>query len=153
MTRHFDGFVFTDSVHLSTQVLPLEFISNLDELRRNLWTLEHYRCSASRREQAFHNRLLRQGTCFLAWNGSDGGLRFASNRFIGYRNNSIENCKAHAGAMDTRQATDMLSRLLGMVPKPNAKLESAYHRFCANAGVQPDNASRTRRFWLPIPLL
>ncbi len=153
MTRHFDSFIFADSAHLSTQVLPLEFVSNLDELRRNLWTLEHYRCSVNSREQAFHNRLLRQGGCFLAWNGNDGALRFAPSRFIGYRHNSIENCKAHAGAMNTRQAINILSCLLGMTPRPNAKLEFAYHRFCANAGIQADNASRTRRFWLPIPLL
>ena len=153
MTRHFEDFTFTDSVHLSTQVLPLEFVSNLNDLRRNLWTLEHYRCSVNSREQAFYNRLLRQGTCFLAWNGNDGALRFAPSRFIGYRHNSIENCKAHAGAMNARQVTVILSQLLGMVPRPNARLEFAYHRFCANADIQPRNANRPKHFWLPIPQL
>jgi hypothetical protein len=112
----------------------------------DIWETIHTLDSMSRSDDAdreYHQERIAQGICFV-WAEYKGRDIFAPSRWAGYRHNHR---RKHARrdvicGMHTNRA---ISKVLGAGPVKNRKLETRFHRYCAEYGISPEN--RVRRYW------
>jgi hypothetical protein len=69
--------------------MNFEVISSIDDLIKNIQTLESYRISQNPDEKKFYSYLYSRGKTFLLIR-KNGEIFFRSSKFIGYKNNSMD---------------------------------------------------------------
>src|SRR5437867_5674235 len=106
----------------------MQLVSNRDEVRKNLETLEAYRTSPKRSARDFYSKLIRKGICFLIYHEGSRVL-LGPSRFIGYVDNDIKRHEADE-AKDGRDTNAALEAIFGPF-ELNKQGDSLYRQFCA----------------------
>jgi len=114
----------------------MKLIDNPEQLEQNLETVEFYLTEGTDFENDTTIGLVRAGACFVAYE-IDNELRFAPSRFVGYKNNNLDqHLNSHKDGRDTNAVIErMMDDKLG----PNEKLEKAFLKYCRNLGIEPYN--------------
>ena len=120
----------------------MKLIDNIEELEQNLETVEFYLTEGTDYENDTTIGLVRAGACYVAYE-IDNELRFAPSRFVGYKNNNLDqHLNSHKDGRDTNV---VIQRLLDDKLGPNEKLEKAFLKYCRNLGIEPYN--KKRKYW------
>jgi len=124
-------------------------VENIEQLLKNIETLDRYLSKANSLDQADALDLVKRGTCFVVYN-NNGMMRFAPSRFIGYVDNKLEkhnsNFTKHGGV--TNQA---ISKLFKCKPLPNENLDELYINYCNYLGIKANSSGSfgaSRKFWI-----
>ena len=120
----------------------MELIDNIQELEQNLETVESYLSEGTDWEHDKALQLVGAGVCFVAY-AIDNELRFAPSRFIGYKNNNLDqhrNPEKHG-----TYTTNKIKKILGNKLAPNEQLEKAFFKYCQNLGIKP--SEKKRKYW------
>jgi putative restriction endonuclease len=67
----------------------VRLVQSWSEVEKNLLTLEAARHSKDESVREYYTALIKRGTCFLAYQSSEG-VAFALSKFVGYIGNGIE---------------------------------------------------------------
>ena len=127
----------------------MELVSNIDQILANLSALENVRVDERSENTSNYLKLIKRGTCFLAYPTNDG-IAFAPSRFIGYVSNSFAN-HATNDSRDGRLTNDAINTILGQPPIADPTLEAEYHRFCGQIDITPSQAGSfgvQRKYWI-----
>lgn len=120
----------------------MKLIDNIEQLVLNLETVEFYLTEGTDFENDKTIGLLRAGVCFVAYE-IDKELRFAPSRFVGYKNNNLEQ---HLNSYrDGKETNVAIERILDDRLRPNEKLEKAFLKYCRNLGIEP--YKKKRKYW------
>ncbi|WP_026836544.1 HNH endonuclease [Gillisia sp. JM1] len=120
----------------------MKHIDNIEELEQNLETVEFYLSEGTNSENDKTIKLIRAGACFVAYKISDE-LRFAPSRFVGYKNNKLEQ---HLNSeKDGRETNVVIERLMDNKLGTNEKLEISFQKYCLNLGIEPHK--KKRKYW------
>lgn len=120
----------------------MKLIDNIEQLELNLEIVEFYLSEGTGFENDKAIGLVRAGACFVAY-AIDNELRFAPSRFVGYKNNNLEqHLNSHK---DRRDTNVIIERMLDDKIRPNKKLEKAFLKYCRNLGIEPYN--KKRKYW------
>ena len=122
----------------------MELIASLNDLKKNLDTLETYRNSSEERYKEFYKELIKRGRCFVVYKYNDN-YHFAPSRFIGYKNN---NMNAHKGndEKDGRETNPVIDKIIGKQSEQNRTIELKYQKFCNELGIDPWKVKK--KFWI-----
>jgi hypothetical protein len=120
----------------------MEFVENLNDIIENIKTLEKYLTSSNNVEKEFAQSLVKKGRTILVYK-VDGQNHFAPSRFLGYKNNTMDDHLENE-EKDGRDTNPIIDQILGRV-FANDKTESKFVDYCAKIGVVPDNVNR--RYW------
>jgi len=77
-----------DRFHASKKKKKMNLIKTIEEIKLNLETVEKYLSEGTEFEEDETKKLIKRGSCFMAYRIA-GELRFAPSRFIGYKNNNL----------------------------------------------------------------
>lgn len=126
----------------------MELIENIDELKINAKTLSSYLASEKFAEKFFVSALVKNGRCFVVFEG-ENGLEFYPSKFLGYNGNNLER---HETAKKEKTIHGILTNhridaLLSCGCMPNNAYESEFQRFCSKNEIIAKN--QVRKFWLP----
>ena len=104
----------------SEAINNMELIINLEQLIKNIETVESYLTEGSEAEQSEVSNLIRRGSCLIAYQVNNE-VRFAPSRFLGYVNNSL---RGHIRSqVDGRETNVVINRILKSQPLPDEKLK------------------------------
>lgn len=121
----------------------MKLIESIEQLEKNLETVEYYITEGSDAENKEATRLICAGTCFVAYE-IDGQFRFAPSRFIGYKNNTINQHRESTIKHGTI-TNGAINRIMDNRLEPNEELEKAFLKYCHNLGIEPYN--KKRKYW------
>jgi 5-methylcytosine-specific restriction protein A len=126
----------------------MKLIETKEELIANLETLENYLIDGDEFERTETIKLIKNGTCFVAYKvGCE--LRFAPSRYIGYADNSISKHKIN----DSKHGTITnirIKKIFGKIAIVDSKLEKLYIEYCNSLGIYPNKTGsfgKTRKYW------
>ena len=120
----------------------MKLISKLDQLTKNIETVEYYLTEGKEDEQLEVSDLIKRGSCLLCYK-VDNEIRFAPSRFIGYINNTLN---GHIRSeVDGRDTNVVINRILKSKPLPDESLRELYLKYCKNLGLKADN--KKHKFW------
>ena len=123
----------------------MDFIKTTADLDKNLLTFTK---GLMAHDESFR-ALLQRGVCFVAYE-SEGLLRFAPSRFLGYLSNTPSRHSSNSGK-DGRLTNPAINDVLRpQQPVEDAALESAYIAYYHHLGVTPrlkGTFGVTRKFW------
>ena len=112
----------------------LKFITNEKGLTRNINTIENYLTAGTDTEKLEASKLIKRGTCFVAYRiGSE--LRFAPSRFLGYENNAL--FKYSAIDIDGRETNKVINEILKPSRLRVRIFEQQYLDYCSKLGIKP----------------
>jgi 5-methylcytosine-specific restriction protein A len=125
----------------------MKLITSLIQLEKNIENVENYLSVRSPEEKTEMQKLIKAGTCFVAYSvGKE--LRFAPSRFLGYVNNEIYR---HIRSLkDGRETNKAINRILEAKPAVNNELEKKYLEYCIDLGIKPSDTGAfgvQRKFW------
>ena len=123
-------------------------ISTIDQLIQNIDTIESYLTEGNDEERLEASKLIKQGTCFVAYTiGQE--IRFAPSRFLGYDNNKLY--KLSKTDIDGRETNKAINKILNSKPLSIATLEQKYLDYCVGLGINPQLKGGAyaveRKFW------
>src|SRR5260221_1218000 len=128
--HHMRALLKKYSEKISTPIL----ITCIDELTQNIDTVEGYLTEGDDAERLEVSKLIKRGTCFVAYK-IDNELRFAPSRFLGYESNKL--FKHSTKDIDGRETNQAINKILGSRPVVNAVLEKEYFNYCISLGIKP----------------
>jgi 5-methylcytosine-specific restriction protein A len=144
--REFIGLKRDNSL-LNDRSIP-RLINNIEELLVNVESLEYYLTEGSHQEQREASKLIKRGTCFIAYK-VNGELRFAPSRFLGYEKNKP--FKFTGRGVDGRETNKVITKIVGSKPILNPHLEDKYLTYCLSLGIKPQPKGGAygvkRKFW------
>lgn len=122
-------------------------ITTLSQLEQNIENVENYLAVGNAEEKSEMQKLIKAGTCFVAYI-VDKEIRFAPSRFLGYVNNEIyRHIRSRKDGRDTNKA---INGILEAKPAINPKLEKKYFEYCRDLGITPGEKGAfgaPRKFW------
>jgi len=128
----------------------MKLVTNLDEVRENIITMEKYLNSGDAYERDYTVSLIKRGTCFIAYE-SGPMTKFVPSRFIGYVKNTISKHENNWDR-DGRDTNPAISAVLQVkTPMPDANLEELYKKYCVFLGFSPRKAGSfgaKRKYWV-----
>lgn len=126
----------------------MHLVENKNQIIQNLETLENYLSEEDKFQMKEAIRLIKRGTCFIAYQ-TDNELRFSPSRFVGYFENNIEkhqrSTTKHGGITN-----NAISKILKSKPLTDDKLDSEYLKYCHKLGITPTKKGSfgvKRKFW------
>ncbi len=120
----------------------MKHIESIEELEKNLETIEFYLSEGTDSEIDKTIKLIRAGSCFVAYK-INNELRFAPSRFVGYRNNTLEQ---HLNSQkDGRETNVVIERLMDNKLEMSEELEASFLNYCLNLGIDP--YKKKRKYW------
>ncbi len=125
----------------------MDTVTNQEEIEQNLAVLENYLCDGSEDEQRFAHELIRQGTCFVAYQ-INGELRFAPSRYIGYLDNNRAKHEEERKRknIDGRETNDSIKKIFDKKqPIEDINLDKGYEKFATSLGIDP--TKKQRKYW------
>ena len=126
---------------------PMDTIQTPEDLYANLMTIENYLTSSNKDVVSFAESLIKNGTCFIAYE-LDNEIRFAPSRFIGYLSNSLE--KHNSNSTKHGSITNNAIQTLLGIEKKSKKLEKQYIEFCSSIGIKANatgSFGHSRKYW------
>jgi len=126
----------------------MKCVRSLEELERNMDTLDRYLDSKVESEYDFALERVKRGVCFAA-RKSGGSYRFYPSRFIGYTGNTMDK-HLNNDTKDGKVTNPVISAILGKKPLPDPGLERAYRAWCERLGVKTADKGafgKTRKYW------
>jgi len=127
----------------------MQLIENLKELIANIETIECYITEGNEYEKLEAVKLIKRGTCFIAYKiGNE--IRFAPSRFIGYKDNKLEAHKL-SPTKDGRITNNSIIKILKCRPIQANDLESNYVQYCNSLGIIANDKGSfgaPRKYWL-----
>lgn len=126
----------------------MRLINSKEQLLKNLETLEGYLKSGNEKLVKEAKKLIKRGTCFVAYKKGKQ-LHFAPSRFVGYISNNLNK---HLASTDKHggYTNIAISHILGERQIPNQKLNSEYLRYCRALEIEPGESGAfgaRRKFW------
>ena len=126
----------------------MKLIETKEDLIVNLETLENYLIEGDEFERIETIKLIKNGTCFVAYKvGSE--LRFAPSQYIGYADNTISKHKIN----DSKHGTITnirIKKILGKIAIVDSKLEKLYIEYFNSLGLYPNKTGpfgEPRKYW------
>jgi len=123
-----------------------EYIVNLAQLKANIETLENFLTSTDELRVIDAQKLIKQGTCFVAYE-VDNEVRFAPSRYLGYKGNEPYK---YLLDIDGRETNKVITEILDYQPIEDLDLDKVYLAYCTKLGFTPSAAGRfgaQRKFW------
>lgn len=120
----------------------MEFVENLDDIIKNIKTLEKYLTSNNIAEKEYTQSLVKKGRTFFVYK-VDGQNHFAPSRFSGYKSNTMDK-HDDKHEKDGRDTNSVIDKIIGHAFS-NEKTEVKFIDYCTKIGVVPGNYNR--RFW------
>lgn len=120
----------------------MEFVEDLDDIIKNIKTIEKYLASSNIVEKEYARSLVKKGRTFLVYK-VDGQNHFAPSRFSGYKSNTMEKHDDNQ-EKDGRETNPVIDKIIGRA-FANEITEVKFIDYCAKISVVPDNFNR--RFW------
>ncbi len=121
----------------------MEFVKSIEEIRRNMKTLDGYLEQKMEPEYSYALSLIQKGACFATVESEDG-FRFYPSRFIGYAENDMMKHRNNS-EKDGRKTNRVIFNILRKEAFPQQELETAYIKYCGKLGVTPHR--KERRYW------
>ncbi len=121
----------------------MELILSLNDLKKNLDTLETYRNSNEENYKEFYEGLVKRGRCFVVYKYDDA-YHFAPSRFIGYKNNNINAQKNDE--KDGKVTNQVIEKIVGKKCEQNRTMELEYEKFCSEIHIEPWKVKK--KFWI-----
>lgn len=121
----------------------MEFVKSIEEIRRNMKTLDGYLEQKMEPEYSYALSLIQKGACFAAVESEDG-FRFYPSRFIGYAENGMVEHQNNS-EKDGRKTNRVIFNILRKEAFPQQEFETAYIKYCGKLGVTPHR--KERRYW------
>ncbi len=121
----------------------MEFVKSIEEIRRNMKTLDGYLEQKMEPEYSYALSLIQKGACFAAVESEDG-LRFYPSRFIGYAENGMVEHQNNS-EKDGRKTNRVIFNILRKEALPQPELEAAYIKYCEQLGIKVHH--KDRRYW------
>ena len=132
-------------------VFIMEVVKSIHEIQKNLEVLEASRKLANG-DYEYYSKLIKRGTCFIAYYSGEKTLCFAPSRFIGYANNSFTKHQSN-NSKDGKITTPKISQLLKEDCVSDECMEKSYKEFCQKLGFNANksgSAGVKRKYWLTI---
>ncbi len=120
----------------------MEFVQNLDDIIKNIKTLEKYLTSTNKAKNEFAQSLVKKGRTILVYK-VDGQNHFAPSRFSGYKKNTMDD-HVENDEKDGKDTNPVIDKIVGKAFS-NDLTETKFIDYCAKIGVEPDNVNR--RYW------
>jgi 5-methylcytosine-specific restriction protein A len=128
--------------------MNFEVISSIDDLIKNIQTLESYRTSQNQEEKKFYSYLFSRGKTFLLIR-KEGEIFFGPSKFIGYKDNSMDLYNTYKGhpvrTMTGVETNGAISELLKTIPKENKELEKELIDYYVTKDLKYN--SYKKKFW------
>jgi hypothetical protein len=129
---------------------PLRLVDKVEDIYKNVTTLDKYIQLKKDPESAFALDLIRRGICFLRIESSDG-YRFYPSRFIGYQSNSYDaHVNINANSIDGRETNRAITKILGVKLVNNSEFDKQYEEYCRTIGFQAHEKGSygvPRKYW------
>ncbi|HEY4062811.1 MAG TPA: HNH endonuclease [Puia sp.] len=126
----------------------MNLITNINELLENIQIVEKYLTEGDTFEMSETIKLIKRGTCFVAYNiGKE--VRFAPSRFVGYTSNTLQKHMV-SDTKDGRETNKAINKILQPDPLSNERLEELYISYCNNLGIYPGITGAygaPRKYW------
>ena len=126
----------------------MRFVSNKEEIKRNLVKIESHLNSANGKVKRFYESLIKRGTCFVVIRRQYGRLCFGPSRFVGYKNNNFKKHRNNSQKHGT-YTNKVIERSTKKLFQANGYLENRYIDFCLKQGFKPrryGTAKHPRRY-------
>ena len=120
----------------------MNFVSTKEDISRNIDQFEHLLQGT---EKKFAHGLIQRGVCFVPYQ-KDGEFRFIPSRYVGYRDNTQAKHNANRDK-NGRETNPAITKIIGDEPAENDELESRYHAFISELGIEPHD--KARKYWPP----
>lgn len=118
----------------SEQIVSIPtLIINLDQLIQNIDTVENYLTEGNDDERLETSKLIKRGTCFVAYK-INNETRFAPSRFLGYVNNKL--FKHSTKDLDGRETNKAIISILKAKPLIDSSFEEKYKEYCYKLGIK-----------------
>lgn len=128
--------------------MNFEIISSIDDLIKNIETLESYRVSQNQEEKKFYSYLFSRGKTFLLIR-KNGEIFFGPSKFIGYKNNTLDLYNTYKGSpvrtMSGVETNGAISELLKKRAKENLDFEKELIDYFAARNLKYNNYKK--KFW------
>lgn len=121
----------------------MEFISNLEDLFKNVYLLEQYLRSSDSREKNFAKDIIRRGKTILVYRVSNEN-HFAPSRFLGYKNNNMTGHISNE-EKDGRDTNPIITSIVGSKPFFTDAMDADFIRYVISLGV--DVPKNKRHYW------
>lgn len=113
----------------------IEFVDSKWDIIKNIKTIEKY-LDGNDAQKEYALKLIKGGTCFVAYKERDDEIRFAPSKFLGYLNNTMQIHESN-DAKDGRDTNREINRILGYAPKEDLEMEAAYLKYCNKLFITP----------------
>lgn len=120
----------------------MELISTLEQLKKNIETVEFYLTEGTENEQNQVSNLVKRGSCLLCYEVVKE-FRFAPSRFIGYIDNTLN--KHNNSHKDGRDTNVEINKILKSQPISDETLRNKYFNYCDSLGLKANN--KNHKFW------
>ena len=128
--------------------MDFNIVHSIDDLIKNVETLESYRISQNSEEKKFYSNLFPRGKTFLLLR-KKGEIFFGPSKFIGYKDNSMDLYNRYKGhpvrTMTGQETNKVISELLKKRQKENAEFEKELIDYFALRNLKYNNYKK--KFW------
>jgi 5-methylcytosine-specific restriction protein A len=121
----------------------MEFISDLTDLFKNVYTLEKYLGSSNPVEREFAKDIVRRGKTILVYRVK-GTNHFAPSRFLGYKSNNITSHISNE-EKDGRDTNPIITSIIGNRPFFTDDMENDFKKYVISLGAIVQN--NKRNYW------
>jgi putative restriction endonuclease len=126
-----------------------QLVSTIDEVLKNVVTLDAYG-KGNDRERQFHHRRIKNGKVFVAAK-INGHYLFAPSKFAGYKDNDTRHAndlKARDGGITNGRFEKLLGPYRDKGSKGYGELDDAFLAYCRQHAIEPSKHHQARRYWL-----
>ncbi|MBI4652591.1 hypothetical protein HY745_15220 [Candidatus Desantisbacteria bacterium] len=118
-------------------------VKTLDDIMRNLETLENYRQSTDNAERKFYKGLLRRGKWFVVYE-CRYHILIGPSRFVGYANNSkkVHENNTYKDGRETNPAIEVAINALVAKNVTYSDVDEKFGILCTREGITPQGSKK-----------
>ncbi len=124
------------------------YITTKEQLISNIERVENCLVDGTDQDKMTMVNLIRRGMCLVAYK-IHTETRFAPSRFLGYKDNNIQDHN-HSSTKDGRLTNIAIHNVLGKLIVSDDALDRLYSQYCRSLGVQPTNYTKRKYWYLEI---
>ncbi|MGB0369567.1 MAG: hypothetical protein ACPGU4_09465 [Flavobacteriales bacterium] len=118
----------------------MAFVRTLNDIIKNLETLEQYITAGSKEEVAYAKEIIQKATDMVVYK-VEGVNHFAPSIFVAYPGNTMKNELATRDD-DHSDANKKVAKVVGKEAFTNGIMETNFAKYCSSLGVKPPKQER-----------
>ena len=118
----------------------MAYVRTLNDIIKNLETLEQYITAGSKEETAYAKELVKDSVNMVVYK-VEGINHFAPSVFVGYAANSMKN-ELKTRDEDHSEADKKVGKVVGKEAFSNGIMETNFAKYCDSLGVKPPKQER-----------